>query len=250
MSEARWPATTLRDDSDKPIMGSVCAAMWPTYSLAERERCFDELYVWTEGFQASTMQRARIQLNALRKGFALLAQQRVATVGVTLSFGTVERCLDLLTETFEANRLLGHRIVVLLRGQIERMRSPYRVRGFTDWLREQRIPIGYRLAAPRIGTEARAVDFLQPDFARLDAPASTRLDIWRECIVEARLAGLDPQWLIATGLETDAQLTLACDAGFGLGQGSAVKPAYQPPSTRAVAAAEPAVTSESPANSS
>jgi hypothetical protein len=244
MSEARWPATTLRDDSDKPITGSVCAAMWPTYKLAERERWFDELYVWTEGFQASTMQRARIQLNALRKGFALLAQQRVAVVGVTLSFGTVERCLDLLTETFEANRLLGHRIVVLLRGQIERMRSPYRVRGLTDWLRAQRIPVGYRLVAPRIGTEARAVDFLQPDFGRLDAPASARLDIWRGGIIEARLAGLDPQWLIAAGLETEAQRILAADAGFGFGQGSAVKAAYRPPSTRGAAGAEPAIAGE------
>jgi hypothetical protein len=232
MSGARWPAATLQVEWRKPIEGSVCAAMWPTYQLATREHWFDELYVWTEGFQASTMQRARIQLNSLRKGFALLSQERVRRVGVTLSFGTVERCLDLVTDTFDEHRLLSHRVVVLLRGQIDRMRSPYRVRGFVDWLRSLQVPVGYRLAAPRISMEMKATDFVQPDFAKVDAPTSGRVDFWRDVLLEARSASLNPDWLIVSGLETEGQLALARDAGFGFGQGTVLKPPYDPPSTR------------------
>ncbi|HEU0204573.1 MAG TPA: hypothetical protein VFR86_29530, partial [Burkholderiaceae bacterium] len=62
---ARWPAATLSRDWSRPVDGSVCAIMWPTLTLARPGLLFDELYVWTEGFQASTMQRARIQLAAL-----------------------------------------------------------------------------------------------------------------------------------------------------------------------------------------
>jgi len=230
--QGRWPAATLQADWRKPIEGTVCATMWPTIKLAPRERWFDELYVWTEGFQASTMQRARIQLNALRKGFALLEQQRVRQVGLTLSFGTIERCLDLVTETFDENRLLTHRVVVLLRGQVDRMRSPYRVRSFSDWLRAQQIPVGYRLSAPRISMEMKAIDLLQPDFAKISAPTSTRVDYWQDVVLEARAAGLDPGWLVVSGLETHAQAQVAVEAGFLFGQGTAIKPAYDPPSTR------------------
>lgn len=234
MTESRWPAATLQADWRKPIEGTVCAAMLPTYKLDPRERWFDELYVWTEGFQASTMQRARIQLNSLRKGFALLGQERVRRVGVTLSFGTVERCLDLVTELFDDNRLLSHRAVVLLRGQIDRVRSPYRVRGFVDWLRTQQIPVGYRLSAPRISMEMKAIDFVQPNFAKIQAPTSTRIDFWRDVLLEARAASLDAEWCIVSGLEKHVQAQLAAEAGFGFGQGAAIKPSYDPPSTRAL----------------
>jgi hypothetical protein len=232
MSGARWPAATLQADWRKPIEGSVCAAMWPTYRLASRERWFDELYVWTEGFQASTMQRARIQLNSLRKGFALLGQERVRKVGLTLSFGTIERCVDLVTEAFDGQRLLSHRVAVLLRGQVDRMRSPYRVRGFVDWLRSLQIPVGYRLSAPRVSMEMKALDFVQPDFAKIDAPSSARLDYWKDVQQETRAAGLNPDWVIVSALDTEAQFLLARDAGFGFGQGLAIKPPYDPPSTR------------------
>src|SRR5215470_16038955 len=104
MSGARWPAAPLSREAN-PIQGAICATMWPTLTLSGRERWFDELYVWSEGFQPSTMQRAQIQLAALAKGFALVERERVARVGITLSFGTVERCLDEVTDLFDAHRL-------------------------------------------------------------------------------------------------------------------------------------------------
>jgi len=232
MSGPRWPAPTIAVDWNKPIEGMVCAAMWPTMSLGVRERWFDELYVWTEGFQASTMQRARIQLNGVRKSFALLEQERVRKIGVTLSFGTIERSLDLLTAQFDENRLLSHRIVVLLRGQFDRLRSPYRVQGFIDWMRSQLIPVGYRLTSPRIGMEMRTIDFLRPDFAKVGAPPSVRVEYWQDMLIEARSAGLNPDWLVVSGIDTEAQKTLAKEAGVAFAQGAAVKAAYDPPSTR------------------
>lgn len=205
--------------------------MWPTLELASRQRWFDELYVWTEGFQASTMQRARIQLAALAKAFALLEREKVRRIGVTLSFGTVERCLDQVTDLFDAHRLLAHRVCVLLRGQIDRVRSRYRVQGFVDWLRTQQIPVGYRLTTARVSMEMKAIDFLAPDFAKILAPSSTRLEYWTDVALEARAAGLNLERLIVAGLEEPAQRDIALAAGFGLGQGHALRVPYDPPPT-------------------
>lgn len=212
--------------------GTVGATMWPTRALATRERLFDELYVWTEGYQPTTMRRARLQILALRKAFALLEFQRVDRICVTLSFGTVERALDPATDIFETNRLLAHRISVMLRGQVERLRSPYRVQSFVEWLRTQAVPVGYRLSASRIGAERKAIELLQPGFAKLAAPSSARIDYWEDALLEARVVGLDADWLIVSDLETDAQRRLAQKVGFRFGQGSAVRPAYDLPSTR------------------
>jgi hypothetical protein len=229
MTGARWPAATLSRDSNKPIDGAVCAVMWPTLTLAGRERWFDELYVWTEGFQASTMQRARIQLASLYRAFHLLERERVRRIGVTLSFGTIERCLDLVTDAFDLHQLYAHRVNVLLRGSLERVRSPYRVRSFVNWLREQRVPIGYRLTAGRISMEMRAIDFVRPGFAKLPAPNSLRLEYWQDVALEARAAGLRSDWLIIAGIETPQQKALATDAGFAFAQGQAVHEPYEPP---------------------
>lgn len=206
--------------------------MWPTRSLASNARWFDELYVWTEGFQASTMQRARIQFNVLSKAFTMLETERVERIGVTLSFGTVERLLDLLTDTFDAYPFVSHRLVVLLRGQLDRLRSPYRVPGFIDWLRAHRIPVGYRVSTPRISMEMRAIDLVRPDFIKVMAPISKRVEYWQDMVVETRTSGLDPQWVIVAGIEDEIQRQLAVNVGFGFGQGNAIKPAYDPPSTR------------------
>jgi hypothetical protein len=227
----RWPAAPLSRDWASPIDGSICAVMWPTLTLVGRERWFDELYVWTEGFQASTMQRARIQLAALSKGFALLERERVARVGITLSFGTVERCLDQVTELFDAHRLLAHRSCILLRGQIDRVRSRYRVRGFIDWLRTQQIPVGYRLTATRISMEMKAIDFVAPDFAKVLAPSSSRAEYWADVALEARAAGLKLDRAIVAGIEMPDQRKNAQTAGFAFGQGHAVRPPYDPPAT-------------------
>ena len=231
MTGARWPAAPLSRDWNRPLEGSVCALMWPTLTLSGRERWFDELYVWTEGFQASTMQRARIQLAALSKAFALLEHERVRRVGITLSFGTIERCLDPVTEIFDTHRLLAHRACILLRGQMERLRSRYRVRGFIDWLRTQQIPVGYRLSAARNSMEMRAIDFLAPDFAKLLAPNSSRAEYWADIALEARAAGLRLDRAIVAGIEQAAQRRNAESAGFAFGQGHAVRAPYDPPST-------------------
>jgi hypothetical protein len=236
------PDATLPPDAEPPRSGGplVRATMWPTRTLAGRERWFDELYVWTEGAPPGTMQRARIQLDALRTAFALLAEERCASVGATLSFGTVERCLDLVTEVFDRHRLLCHRVKVLLRGQVERIRSPYRVQAFIEWLRSQQVPVGYRLTAPRIGMEMKAIDFVRPDFAKVMAPRSTRLDFWQDALLEARAAGIHVEWLIVAGLEADTQKKLAREAGFRFGQGSAVRRNYPPPATRLASGFAPA----------
>lgn len=205
--------------------------MWPTVELTSRGRWFDELYVWTEGFQASTMQRARIQIAALAKAFGLLEREKARSVGITLSFGTVERCLDQVTDLFDLHRLHAHRTCVMLRGQIERVRSPYRVQGFVDWLRTQQIPVGYRLTAARVSMEMRAIDFVAPGFAKILAPHSMRPEYWADTALEARAAGLELERVIVAGLEEPGQRDNALAAGFGLGQGHAVRAPYDPPAT-------------------
>lgn len=212
-----------------PTQPAVRATLWPTRSLDTGERLFDEFYIWTQGYQPGTMQRARLQILALRKAFVLLKFERVDRICVTLSLGTVERALDFTTEVFDTNRLLAHRLSVILRGQVERLRSPYRVLGFVDWLRAQNVAVGYRLSGTRMALERKAIELLQPHFAKLAAPPSNRLEYWQESLLEARAAGLYTRWLIAANLDTDAQRTLARQAGFRYGQGSAVGPAYFPP---------------------
>lgn len=226
------PPDTLPADLSTLGDARVRAVIWPTRGLAARERWFDELYVWTEGVQPGTMQRARIQLDTLSKGFALLEEELSRHVAVTLSFGTIERCLDLVTDVFDQHRLYCHRMAILVRGQIDRIRSPYRVQSFLDWLRTQQVPVGYRLTAPRIGMEMKAIDFVRPDFAKLLAPQSRRLEFWQDALLESRAAGLNPDWLVVAGIETAEQKQLAAAAGYRFGQGTAIKPCHAPPATQ------------------
>jgi hypothetical protein len=227
---ARWaPSTTHPATAIWTGEASVCATMWPTRALLTRERWFDELYLWTEGFQATTMQRARFQLAAIDHAFAMLESERVERIGITLSFGTVERCLDELADKFDSHPLISHRIVVLLRGSMERLRSRYRLRAFADMLRAVKIPVGYRISMPRISMELKAIDFLEPDFAKMLAPTSTRIEYWQDVMLEARVAGIHPEWLIVAGLENGHQLELAQDVAIRFGQGNAVRSAYVPP---------------------
>jgi hypothetical protein len=226
------PPDTLPAEPASIAESRVRAVVWPTRGLVTRERWFDELYVWTEGQQPGTMQRARIQLDTLNKGFAMLEEELSPHVAVTLSFGTIERCLDLVTQVFDGYRLHCHRMAILVRGHIDRIRSPYRVQSFLDWLRTQQIPVGYRLTAPRIGMEMKAIDFVRPDFAKVLAPQSRRLEFWQDALLEARAAGLNPDWLIVAGIETAAQRELAAAAGYRFAQGTAVKPCHVPPPTQ------------------
>jgi hypothetical protein len=223
-----WSARALSQDSSRPIEGSVCATVWPTRALNSDEHWFDEIYVWTEGFQASTLQRARIQSTTLESAFHMLEHEQVDRIGVTLSFGTVERLLDQLVEAFQSHALVTHRIVVIVRGSVARLRSRYRVRAFMDHLRGLQTPVGYRIATPGITMELKALDFMQPDFAQLHAPHLSRNEFWEDFALEARVAGVHPDCMIVAGLQNQQQLALARQVGFRFGQGSAVRPAYAP----------------------
>jgi hypothetical protein len=211
--------------------GAVRATLWPTRSLITTERWFDELYVWTEGGAASTTQRARIQLEAMREGFNWLQYDLVERIGVTVSFGTIERALEPLSQLFEDHALLTHRMFVLLRGAPQRLRSRYRLRAFADMLRSQKIAVGYRITAPRVSMELAGVDLVQPTFAKVLAPTATRAEAWGDLALEVRALGIDMKSTIVGAIESRGQRELAVRAGFELGQGRAVKAPYPPPNT-------------------
>lgn len=209
--------------------GVVRATLWPTRSLVGTERWFDELYIWTEGGAASTMQRANIQLGALRDAFRWLEYDLVERIGITISFGTVERTLDPLTALFESNVLLAHRMFVLLRGTPQRLRSRYRLRAFADTLRGWRYPVGYRLSAARVSMELAGVDLVQPIFAKVLAPSSARQETWSDLALEVRALGLDTRSTVLGAIENRQQMQLGSRAGFELGQGRAIRMPYPPP---------------------
>ena len=225
----RWPAKGLAREKGHPLDGNVCATVWPTESLESPQRWFDELYLWTEGFHASTTQRARIQWAALRAAFEIIEREDASRVGVTLSFGTVERTMEHLADAFQAHGLIAHRVAILLRGSIVRLRSRYRIRAFRELLRGQHIPVGYLLTAPSVSMDLKALELVQPDFAKLPAPNSTRLEPWKDIVFESRVAGVPADRLIVSGLQSREQVDIAVQAGIPFGQGNAVRPPFAPP---------------------
>jgi hypothetical protein len=230
MVEARrWPAKELSRDPDHPIDGSICATVWPTRSLKSPEHWFDELYLWTEGFHASTTQRAHMQSAALHAAFQMLECEYVDRIGVTLSFGTVERIMDHLADVFQSHALVAHRIAILLRGSFVRLQSRYRIRAFREHLRGQHVAVGYVLTAASVSMELKALEFVQPDFAKLIAPNSTRVEPWRDMLFETRMAGAPTDQLIVSGLETQHQVQIAAEVGIPFGQGSALRRSFAPP---------------------
>ena len=124
--------------------------------------------------------------------------------------------------------------VVILRGAQDRVRSQYRIRALIDYMRSSQITVGYRVGTPRVTMEMRALDMVQPDFAKVLAPESNRDEFWRDFVSEARVAGIEPQSLIVAGLETDQQVELARQAGIRFGQGNAVRPSFKPPESPGV----------------
>ena len=210
--------------------GSVRATLWPTCSLTGTERWFDELYLWTEGGSASTTERAGIQIHALRNAFDWLAYDLVDRIGVTISFGTVERSLDPLTELFEKNLLLAHRMFVMLRGAPQRLRSRYRLRAFADMLRgwqfHGRLP-DLRAARQHGAFRYRlgAADLCQGSWQR----RLSRADAWNDLALEVRALSLDTKSTIVGALETRQQQQSASRVGFELGQGRAIRMPYPPP---------------------
>lgn len=219
-----------QDGSAPGFRGSIRATLWPTRAFAGGVRWFDELYVWTEGAAPTTTQRANIQLNSLADAFQWLEYDLVEQVGVTISFGTVERALDPLTALFERNAVLAHRTYVLLRGTPQRIRSRYRLRAFADLLRDFGFPVGYRLSAPRVSMELAGIDLVQPIFAKVLATTSAREEAWHDLALEVRALGLDTRSTIVGGIEVPPQARMARDAGFELGQGRAIRQPYPPPS--------------------
>jgi hypothetical protein len=217
-------------DRAEGFRGSIRATLWPTRALAGGVRWFDELYIWTEGSPAGTTQRANIQLNSLRDAFQWLEYDLVEQVGVTISFGTVERALDPLTTLFERNVLLAHRTHVMFRGTPQRLRSRYRLRVFADMLRGLGYPVGYRLSAPRVSMELAGVDLVQPTFAKVLATTAPREQAWQDLALEVRALGLDTRTTIVGGIEVPQQARMAHQVGFELGQGRAVRQPYPPPS--------------------
>jgi hypothetical protein len=209
--------------------GAIRATLWPTRALGGSVRWFDELYIWTEGASASTTQRANIQLNSLRDAFQWLEYDLVEQVGVTISFGTVERALDPLTALFERNVVLAHRTYVMLRGAPQRLRSRYRLRAFADMLRGLNFPVGYRISAPRVSMELAGVDLVQPIFAKVLAVTAPRDEAWNDLALEVRALGLDTRTTIVGGIEVPQQARLAKRVGFELGQGRAIRQPYPPP---------------------
>jgi len=224
----RWPAQTVSGKIEGASGGTVCATIWPTRSLQTRERWFDELYLWTDGFEPTPVQWSRIQLLGLRRALSMLAREECEQVGVTLSFGTVQKYDERIDVQLRTHALVAHRLTVILRGSVEMVRSSYRIRAFVDYLRAQRIPVGLRVTSPRLAMELSAFALVQPDFAKILAPSSNLGEAWDNLALEARVAGISEQWLIVAGLQSQAQVERAVQAGIGFGQGNAIRPAQNP----------------------
>lgn len=216
-------------DSLSRFGSRVRALVWPTRSLVGAQRWFDELYVWTADFEPDRSLRSQIQLAAMEHAFSMLEHERVERIAVTISFGSVERSLEGLAKTLETHRLTAHRLSVLLRGSMERLRWPYRVREFIDLLRSYQIAVGYRFGEPRPSMELSAIDFIAPDFAKMLAPISAREELWQDMSREVSALGLTRETFVIAGIEREEQLRLGRQAGFVLGQGRALKKPYFPP---------------------
>ena len=224
----RWPAPAVIGKFEGIANGAVCATIWPTRSLQTPERWFDELYLWTDGFEPTPVQWSRIQLFGLRRALGMLEREECKQIAVTLSFGTVQKYDERIDTQLRAHALVAHRLSVILRGSVELVRSHYRIRAFIDYLRAQQIPVGLRVTAPRLTMDLSAFALVQPDFAKILAPSSNLGEAWQNLTLEARVVGISEQWLIVAGLQTQEQLELAAQAGIGFGQGNAVRPAQNP----------------------
>jgi hypothetical protein len=224
-----WQARSLLKDALCPMEARVCAQMRPVHALNSSERWFDELCLWPEGFEVSVSQRARIQAFALRYALRILDRQESSQIGVTISFGTVERYLDHLAEALETHTRHLHRVAVMLRGSFNRLQYLYRLRTFVEYLRILRVPFGYYLTAPRVSMELKALGFLQPDFAKVPAPTMARIERWQDLALEARVAGIPFERFIVAGLDTPQQLSFARQVEIPYGQGSAIAAAQAPP---------------------
>ncbi len=224
----RWPAPSVIGKIEGVPNGAVCATIWPTRSLQARERWFDELYLWTEGFEPSPVQWSRIQLFGLRRALDMLEREECKQIAVTLSFGTVQKYDERIDTQLRTHALVAHRLSVILRGSVELVRSHYRIRAFIDYLRAQQIPVGLRVTAPRLTMDLSAFALVQPDFAKILAPTSNLSEAWQNLALEARVVGLSEQWLIVAGLQAQDQVERAIQAGIGFGQGNAVRPAQNP----------------------
>lgn len=224
MAQTNWSASALAAGLAPHLQDGLRATLWPTRSLGATTRWFDELYLWTEGFQPAPRERSLVQLAGLEHACTLLEREDCEQVAVTLSFGTAERCTEEIDQCLQAHALVSHRLVLLLRGSIERVSSRYQLRAFADHLRALQVPVGLRVSAPRLTMELQTFDLLAPDFAKIVAPSSIHPEVWNSLAIEARVVGIAEQWVIASGLDQPEQVQLATQAGFGFGQGLAIRP--------------------------
>lgn len=224
----RWPARAVCADATQADRGEVCATVWPTRHLHSPMRWFDELYVWAEGFEPTPSQWSRIQLFGLQRALISLGREAAESIGVTLSYATVQNFAEQIDELLQAHALVAHRLAVLLRGTVGPGPSNYRLRAFIEYLRAQQIPTGLRVTTPRLAMELDAFHLVRPEFAKILAPGAAASGAWDTLALEARFAGLSERWLIVAGLQTSAQRKRATDAGIGFGQGTAVRPAQRP----------------------
>lgn len=224
----RWPANTICNQVQPVPPGEVCATVWPTRSLHTPARWFDELYLWTDGFEPSPVQWSHIQLHGLRRALAMLEHEDAERIGISLSFGTVQNFDEQIDALLCSHALVAHRLAVLLRGSTEQVQSTYRIRAFVEYLRAQQIPVGLRVTTARLAMQLPAFGLVQPEFAKILAPVVVPGVSWDNLAVEARVAGISEQWLIVAGLQTTAQVERAVQAGIGFGQGTAVRPAQHP----------------------
>jgi len=235
----RWPAHLICRELAEGGSGVVCATVWPTRHLHSPMRWFDELYLWAEDFVPTPAQWSRIQLMGLRRALAMLAREESESLGVTLSYSTVEQFDEQIDDLLQAQRLVAHRLAVLLRGSIDERTggSYYRLRAFADYLRARQIPVGLRVTAPRLAMELKACGLFAPEFVKIFAPGVVQGATWDGLALEARFAGVSERWMIVAGLQTGEHLRQAVGAGIGFGQGPAVRPAHAPALRHAALAA-------------
>jgi hypothetical protein len=196
----------------------IRTGLLPVMHVDTGQRWFEDLRVWTVGYQATTTQRARLQMEVAVEAFELIRRERLRRVCITLSFGTLERCTDEIADLFERESLLAHRVMVLLRGDFARVRSPYRLRVLVEFLREHNVRIGFLLPSGRLSMEMQVLEALKPEFVMASAPISNRVEYWQDFVSEASSFGITPRRLVITGIDSEARFELARTAGVRLVQ--------------------------------
>ena len=206
----------------------VRAGVRPVRSLGNGKRWFDELRYTAHASDPTVDEWARVQASALSSAFRLLEAETVRHVGLQLSFSAVQRELETLVGLVADNCLLCHRLTVMLCGAPVTAVSAHRIRAFIEFLRGYYVTVGFRVVSQHLTMEMPAIDLCEPDFLWIPAPVSGRVEYWTDTLRQVRSVGVAGDWTIAGCLDQPVQRALACEAGFGFGQGDAVAAPYVP----------------------